>query len=91
VEERADGDVVLARDELRFDRHPALVLFEHDLFGKPDSTFPDHALAPLLPPSAADRGEATMRPLSPAWSDGRATVWSEPRHHKTRASGATLL
>ena len=35
---------LLERDELWFDRHPALAfLFEHDLFGKPDSTFPDHA------------------------------------------------
>jgi hypothetical protein len=29
---------------LWFDRHPALAfLFEHDLFGKPDSAFPDYA------------------------------------------------
>ena len=30
---------------LSSNRHPALALFEHDLFGKPGSTFPDHALA----------------------------------------------
>ena len=36
--------IYLERNELWFDRHPALAfLFEHDLFGKPDSTFPDHA------------------------------------------------
>ena len=29
---------------LERDGHPALTLVEHDLFGKPDSTFPDHAL-----------------------------------------------
>jgi hypothetical protein len=27
---------------------PLYLLFEHDLFGKPVSTFPDHALAPLV-------------------------------------------
>jgi hypothetical protein len=44
----------LERDELWFDRHPALAFClsmiprvkpEGMLFGKPDSTFPDHALA----------------------------------------------
>ena len=30
-------------------------LFEHDLFGKPDSTFPDHALGAVLAQAAADR------------------------------------
>src|ERR1700722_745246 len=30
-------------------------LFEHDFFGKPDSTFPDHALGAVLAQAAADR------------------------------------
>jgi hypothetical protein len=47
----------LARDELWFDRHPALAFClsmiprvkpERMLFGKPDSTFPDH---PLMRPN----------------------------------------
>jgi hypothetical protein len=34
----------LQRDEIRFNRHRALgFLIEHDLFGKPLHTFPDHA------------------------------------------------
>jgi hypothetical protein len=36
----------LKRDAIWLNRHPAFsFLFEHDLFGKPVSTFPDHALA----------------------------------------------
>ena len=35
----------LERDRFRLNRHRALdLLVEHDLFGKPASTFPDHAL-----------------------------------------------
>ena len=36
----------LERDDFSSSRHPALsfFLFEHDLFGKPVPTFPDHAL-----------------------------------------------
>ena len=35
----------LKRDDCSSNRHPALLfLFEHDLFGKPLHTFPDHAL-----------------------------------------------
>src|SRR5438477_4255918 len=38
----------LARDGLSLNRHRALgFLIEHDLFGKPLHTFPDHALAPV--------------------------------------------
>jgi hypothetical protein len=34
------------RDDFSSNRHPALSSrFEHDLLGKPASTFPDHALA----------------------------------------------
>jgi hypothetical protein len=35
----------LERDRFRLNRHRALdLLVEHDLLGKPASTFPDHAL-----------------------------------------------
>ena len=37
----------LKRDDSSSNRHPgSILLFEYDLFGKPVSTFPDHALAP---------------------------------------------
>jgi hypothetical protein len=34
----------LKRDEMNLNRHRVLGLIEHDLFGKPLHTFPDHAL-----------------------------------------------
>jgi uncharacterized protein YbaR (Trm112 family) len=38
-------------------------LFEHDLFGKPDSTFPDHALAGVESMTASpERLEGTVDP-----------------------------
>ena len=47
-----------------FDRHPALAfLFEHDLFGKPDSTFPDRALGrKQCEPNAAAAGAQRQAP-----------------------------
>lgn len=37
--------MTLKRDEIGLNRHRALVrFFEHDRFGKPLHTFPDHAL-----------------------------------------------
>jgi hypothetical protein len=51
-----------AGGDLSSNRHPALVyLFEHDLFGKPVSTFPDHALGislsgKILVPIKSERG-----------------------------------
>ena len=39
--------LALERDDLSSNRHPALsFLFEHDLFGTPQHTFPDHAPGP---------------------------------------------
>jgi hypothetical protein len=38
------GRKTLERDGFRLNRLDALFLVEHDLFGKPASTFPDHAL-----------------------------------------------
>src|SRR5882757_5879656 len=35
-------------------RSLASLLFEHDLFGKPVSTFPDHALGPIVNPPARE-------------------------------------
>jgi hypothetical protein len=37
-------------------------LFEHDLFGKPVPTFPDHALAPLAGAGAIVIGRCTFSP-----------------------------
>ena len=40
---------VSKRDEIWMNCHRALLLcFEHDLFGKPLHTFPDHALVPKI-------------------------------------------
>src|SRR5207302_3417415 len=50
------------RDDVSSNRHLALsFLFEHDLFGKPVPTFPDHALT--LNSAAAARSKGATRRL----------------------------
>jgi len=45
---------ILARDDASSNRHlTPSILFEHDLFGKPGSTFPDHARGALSPKKEA--------------------------------------
>ena len=55
-----------------------LFLFEHDLFGKPVPTFPDHALAV---------GEAPSRSAKPATLVGNLLIAVEPRHLLPAALG----
>src|SRR5205807_2116136 len=55
---------ILARDDASSNRHPApSFLFEHDPFGKPVPTFPDHApgaqWAPKRKPGQKDRAHLT--------------------------------
>src|ERR1700722_15080584 len=67
-------------------------LFEHDLFGKPDSTFPDHALGPQHsgPPTIdgdaspyrlhqAERPRALQKAVDRAQRAGRGEGENEPR------------
>jgi hypothetical protein len=42
--------------------HDLFLLFEHDLFGKPVSTFPDHALEGLRECNAMGRRTAAKLP-----------------------------
>jgi hypothetical protein len=46
-------------------RHDLIALFEHDLFGKPVSTFPDHALAQSRAFRTVNAREAIERLLNP--------------------------
>src|SRR6266404_2192748 len=57
---------ILARDDASSNRHPApSILFEHDLFGKPVPTFPDHAPGGAFPPKkeARPKGPGTPNAL----------------------------
>ena len=54
----------LERDDFSSNRHAALsFLFEHDLFGKPVPTFPDHALGEL---HCTDRSAKASTAIKPA-------------------------
>ena len=66
----------LERDDFSSSRHPALsfFLFEHDLFGKPVPTFPDHALIEFRDGHGSRDGDLTEPRSRPSTPKGAAAI-----------------